>query len=63
MAADDPPDVVPIHFAWDERARLESYRAWCNALPRRFTGVGVILAQRCETVPGRLGGDLAAGVP
>src|SRR6266446_2569708 len=62
MACDNLLDIVPIHFAGDQSARLEWYRAWRNAAPRRLTDLGVILAERGEAVPRRLRRHFAAGV-
>src|SRR5215467_8685453 len=45
-----------------QSARLEWYRAWRDAPPRRLADIGVILAERGEAIPRRLRRNLAAGV-
>src|SRR5271154_870968 len=62
MADDDLLDVVPIHFARHQSTRLERYRAWRDAAPRRLAVLGVALVKRRESVPRRPGRDLAAGM-
>ena len=62
VALDDAPDVVPIHLDRNGRAGFERDRAGRIAAPGRPTALRVVLRERLEALPWRLGRDLAAGV-